>query len=304
MKEIIRITIALTISCLIAAAVMGLTFVVTAKAKKHNEHVRMQQTMLEVLGYSKAHPAPSDLRFYYVYRYVIEDGDTKCLGYMVPVERGGEENYALVVMDLKGNFLDKYDLSISPEQTDDAREREKALKAVLKPPKTFTYAETIIVAARGDRRLAYLLPGQFPGFKTFVSVMLALNPHFGILGLEITEQEEDPGLGAQIGEDYFKNQFKGKTFEKIKSIKVVKKPMPGEYKEYLERSKLQKGTLTEKQIQNIKKTYQDKDIYAITGATISSRSVTAGVRNMTKKFAYRMGKLDQVMAGQHIEVAF
>jgi electron transport complex protein RnfG len=80
--------------------------------------------------------------------------------------------------------------------------------------------------------------------------------------------------------------------------------MPGEYKEYLERSKLQKGTLTEKQIQNIKKTYQDKDIYAITGATISSRSVTAGVRNMTKKFAYRMGKLDQVMAGQHIEVAF
>ena len=50
MKEIMRITIALTVSCLIAAAVMGLAFVVTAKAKKHNEHMNVQQTMLELLG--------------------------------------------------------------------------------------------------------------------------------------------------------------------------------------------------------------------------------------------------------------
>jgi electron transport complex protein RnfG len=304
MKEIMRITIALTVSCLIAAAVMGLAFVVTAKAKKHNEHMNVQQTMLELLGYSKAHPAPSDLRFYSVYRYIIEHGETKSLGYMVPVERGGQEGYELVVMDLRGKFVEKYDLSISPEQASDAPEREKALKDVLKPPKTFTYAETIIIARRGDRRLAYLLPGEFPGFKTFISVMLALDPNFDVLGLEITEQEEDPGLGAEIGEEYFKRQFKGKTFEKIKAIKVVKEPLPEEYKKYLETSKWEEGTFTEEQIENIKKAYQDKDIYAITGATISSRSVTDGVRNMTKKFAYRIGKLDQMIASQHIEAAF
>jgi electron transport complex protein RnfG len=304
MKEIMRITIALTVSCLIAAAVMGLAFVVTAKAKKHNEHMNVRQTMLELLGYSRAHPAPSDLRFYNVYRYIIEDGDTRFLGYMVPVERGGEEGYGFVVMDLRGKFVEKYDLSISPEEAGDAPEREKALKALLKPPKTFTYAETMIIARRGDRRLAYLLPGEFPGFKTFISVMLALDPNFEVLGLEITEQEEDPGLGAEIEQGYFKHQFKGKTFEKIKAIKVVKEPLPEEYKEYLETSKWKEGTFTEEQIENIKKAYQDKDIYAITGATISSRSVTDGVRNMTKKFAYRIGKLDQVLGSQHIEVAF
>ena len=36
MKEIIKITFLLTISCVIAASAMGLTFMVTAKAKKHN----------------------------------------------------------------------------------------------------------------------------------------------------------------------------------------------------------------------------------------------------------------------------
>jgi electron transport complex protein RnfG len=278
--------------------------VVTAKAKKHNEHMNVRQTMLELLGYSKAHPAPSDLRFHNVYRYIIEDGNTKFLGYMVPVERGGEEGYELVVIDLKGNFFEKYDLSVSPEEAGEVPEREKALKAVLKPPKAFTYADTTIIARRGDRRLAYLLPGEFPGFKTFISVMLALDPNFEVLGLEIMEHEEDPGLGAEIEQEYFKHQFKGKTFERMKAIKVVKEPLPEEYKKYLETSKWEEGIFTEEQIENIKKAYQDKDIYAITGATISSRSVSDGARNMTKKFAYRMGKLDRVIASQGIGVVF
>lgn len=304
MKEIMRITIALTLSCLIAAAVMGLVFVVTAKAKKHNEHMNMQQTMLALLGFSKAHPAPSDLRFHWVYRYILAEGDTKFLGYMVPVERGGEIGYELVVIDLKGNFLQTFDLSISPEEVREAPERQKALDAVLEPPKAFAYGETTIIARRGERRVAYLLPGEFLGFKTFISVMLALDPNFNVLGLEIMEHEEDPGLGAEIEQAHFKHQFKGKTFEKIKAIAVVRQPLPEAYKKYLERSALEKDTFTERQIEDIKKAYQDEDIYAITGATISSRSVSDGVRNMTKKFAYRIGKLDRVIASQGIEALF
>ena len=42
--------------------------------------------------------------------------------------------------------------------------------------------------------------------------MLALDPQFSLLGLEILEHEEDPGLGAEIEQDYFRNQFKGKSF--------------------------------------------------------------------------------------------
>jgi electron transport complex protein RnfG len=304
MKQIIYITIALTISCLVAAAVMGLTFTVTAKAKKDNEHKNMQDAMLGLLGYSKTAPAPSDLTFHSVYRYIIDDGEAKYLGYMVPVEKGAEESYELVVLDLKGKFVEKYEVSISPEVAMEEPERETALHAVLEPPKEFVYADSTIIAKRGDKRVAYLLPGEFPGFKTFVTVMLALDPKFGIMGLEIMEHEEDPGLGGEIEQEYFKNQFKDKSFEKVRELKVVKEPLPAEFKAYLETKKWKEGMFSEEEIQKIRSKYQDKDIYALTGATISSRSVTTGVKGMVKKFAYRVEILDGVLAGQAIHATF
>jgi electron transport complex protein RnfG len=302
MREIIRITVALTISCLIAALVMGSVFIITDRAKRHNEQLNIQQTMLGLLGYGKANPAPSDLKFYTIYRYIIEDGEIKTLGYMVPVGGGGKEGYELVIIDLAGQFVDRFRLDITPESASELPERKSALKSVLKPPKRFIYADSTIIAELGDRRMAYLLPGEFPGFKTFIHVMLALDPTFTIIGLDITEHEEDPGLGGEIQEDYFKNQFKGKSFEKVKDLTVVKEPLPGEYRRYLQSDKgeaLSKGV-----IDTIRTKYLDRDIYSLTGATISSKAVTDGVKNMINKFAYRLNILDSVIERQHIPVAF
>lgn len=304
MKQILRITIGLTISCLIAAFVMGSVFTVTDKAKKRNKHQNVQDTMIGLLGYTKANPAPSDLKLYAIYRYIVEDGEEKYLGYMTPVERGMEESYQLLVITLVGKFAASYDVQISSEEAIEAPNREKALKAVLKPPKRFTYADSTFIAKLGGKRLAYLLPGEFPGFKTFISVMLALDPTFKILGLEIMEDEEDPGLGAGIEEEYFKNQFEGKTFKKVKELTVVKEPLPNEYRKYLETEKWGKGAFTQEEIARIRNKYKDKDIYALTGATISSQSVTDGVKGMIKRFAYRVGILDGVIAAQKIPVAF
>jgi len=135
-------------------------------------------------------------------------------------------------------------------------------------------------------------------------VMLALDPGFKILGLEIMEQEEDPGLGAEISQEYFKNQFKDKSFKKMKEIKVVKEPLPDEYRRFLERKKWKEGMFTREEIERIRSKYQDHDIYALTGATISSKSVTRGVKNMVKKFAYRIKILDGVIASRKLAVAF
>jgi electron transport complex protein RnfG len=300
MKEIIRITIGLTISCLIAAIVMGTVFAITDRAKKNNERVNLQETMLSLLGYSKSNPPPSNLKLHTIYRYVINDRAKKEIGYMVPVEKGGKGGYDLLIVNLKGEFEASYSLSIWPEKASEPSERQSALDAVLKPPKTFTYADSTIVADLGDKRTAYLLPGEFPGFKTFIHVMLALDPSLKIIGLDITEQEEDPGLGGEIAQPYFKNQFRGKTFEKVKELKVIKEPLPTEYKKYLEGS----GQFKAAEIDAIRSKYQYKDIYALTGATISSRSVTEGVKNMVENFAYRLKILDRVIAKQDVPVAF
>jgi len=304
MKQIIRITIGLTVSCLIAALVMGSVFVITDKAKKHNEHVNVQETMLGLLGYTKSHPAPSDLKLYSLYRYIITDGDVSMLGYVLPVVKGDGVGYQLTVMDLDGRFVSQSPLRLTPDEASESTGRTAALQEVLKPPKAFMYTDATIVANLGKKRLAYLLPGEFPGFKTFIHVMLALDPSFDILGLEITEQEEDPGLGAEIKQDYFKNQFKGKPFEKIKDLHVVKEPLPEEYKAYLEHERGNGSPIPTGELETIRSKYQDKDIYALTGATISSKAVTDGVKNMVAKFAYRINRLDAVISDQHIPVAF
>jgi len=260
--------------------------------------------MLGLLGYSESHPAPSDLKLLSVYRYLITDQGSQFLGYLIPIKKEGGTGYELLLIDLTGKLKGHFSLALSPDKAVEMSEREAALKEVLKPPNQFTYADSFIVALLGGKRLAYLIPGEFPGFKTFIKVMLALKPSFTVKGLDILEQEEDPGLGGEISQDYFKNQFVDKSFKRMKTLQVVKKPLPPEYRKYLEREKSKKGMFTREQIDEIRAKYENADIYALTGATISSRCVTTGIRNMVKKFAYRTNILDRALAQGHIPAAF
>jgi electron transport complex protein RnfG len=301
MKQILRITIGLIVSCLIAGTIMGGAYVFTAKAKKYNEHLKEQETVLGLLGYGKANPAPPALKLYSIYRYVVDEKDSKYLGYLIPVRKGGATDYAVLLLTLEGKFYAYHELNLGLERATDPTEREKALDGALKGSASFVYADETIVACMDGKRLAYLLPGRFQGFKTFIRVMLALNPSFDILGLDILEQEEDPGLGGDIGQPFFKNQFKEKTFQKIKDLDVVKEPLPEEYRKVLE---AKSGSMPEKEIQSVEEKYKDKDIYALTGATISSKAVTTGVKDMVKRFAYRIGVLDHVLASRNIPVGF
>jgi electron transport complex protein RnfG len=304
MNQIIRITVGLTISCLIAAFLMGLVFVLTAKAKKHNEQLNLQETMIGLLGYSKTKPAPSDLRLYTIFRYVIAEKEDKYLGYVIPVNLGKDVAYKLLMITLDRKLAALHDLKITPEKAMEGAERETALREVISPPRTFSYADEMVIAKLKGDRLAYLLPGEFQGFKTFIHVMLALDPSFKVLGLEIMEQEEDPGLGGEIVQDYFKNQFKDKSFQKIRDLKVIKVPLPDEYRKALEAKTKVKGALSKEELESIRSKYQDQDIYALTGATISSKAVTDGVKNMVKKFADRVEVLDHVIASQKVPAAF
>ena len=83
---------------------------------------------------------------------------------------------------------------------------------------------------------------------------------------------------------------------------MVKTPLPEEYRRALEADK--ESRLGPEEVKKIESQYQDKDIYALTGATISSRSVTNGVKGIVQKFAYRLGILDRVLKEQQIAVPF
>jgi electron transport complex protein RnfG len=279
-----------------AALVMGTAFIFTDKAKKHNEHVNVQTTMLSLLGYSDLNPAPKELKLYSLYRYIIEEKGTTYLGYMVPVTESGKESYELLKLNLEGKLMQRVPMNISPDAAAEDAERATAMKEALKTEQGIAYQDRTVVARLGDQRLAYLLPGKFGGFKTFINVILSLNPDFAIRGLEIMEHEEDPGLGAEISQNYFKNQFRNKSFERLKSLDVIKEPLPDEYRAYLNAP----DKMDKDKADAIIKQYGEKDIYALTGSTISSRSVTDGVKNMVKRFAYRIQVLNDVIADQKI----
>jgi electron transport complex protein RnfG len=115
------------------------------------------------------------------------------------------------------------------------------------------------------------------------------------------EHEEDPGLGGDIVQDFFKNQFKNKSYQKLKQLDVVKEPLPDEYRQALE---VRKGSMSAEEVQRIRAKYQDNDIYALTGATISSKAVTDGVKGMVKRFAYRVERLERVVQSQKLPAAF
>ncbi len=298
MKNIITIIIRLTLSCILAGAVMGTTYIFTSNAKKHNEHVNEQRVMFGLLGYNKTNPAPESMAMHEVYRYVVTEGETLTLGYLVPLK---EHSFSFVTIDLDGKFLAATPVDISHGLVIDNNERNKVIASTLGSEKSLRYADKTIIVTDNGQRKAYLLPGAFPGFKTFISVMLALDPSFTILGLEVMEHEEDPGLGGEIVQDYFKNQFKGKPFAVLKKLDVVKTPIPDDYLKALE---AKKSGMTEQDIATIQEQYKDKDIYALTGATISSLAVTNGAKGIVKKFAYRISILDTVLQEQKIAVPF
>jgi len=300
MKEIVKIIIGLTISCLFAGVVLGGVYVITAKAKKHNQYLDVQQTMTKLLGYDKV--VPPDLRFNHIHRYIIENGDCTCLGYMLPVKREGDEGFALLVIDLQGRLAGRYKIDIQPEKALNEQDRKQAMEKAL-DGEIVTYADTAVIATLGGRRTAYLLAGKFPGFKGFIHVMPALDSGFRILGLEILEHSEDPGLGGEIEQVYFKNQFKGRDLDHLKYLKVIKQPLPKEYKIYLEAKKPEE-IYSNADLAEIEKKYQNSDIHALTGATISSRAVTRGIKNIVKKFIYRIRILDRVISENKIPATF
>jgi electron transport complex protein RnfG len=299
MKMILTIILRLTVSCLIAGTIMGMTFIMTNKAKKANEFAREEKVVYSLLGFSKDNPIPESMGIHEVFRYLVLEGETQSLGYLVPVGGHGEGGgFTFIRISLDATFIDQSEVPLTEDKVRERGDRDAAIQKVLGESRQIRFVDQTIVVTDHGSRTAYLLHGKFPGFKTNIGIMLALNPNYSVIGLEIMEHEEDPGLGAEIEQDYFKNQFKRKDFEKIKSIEVVKKPLPDEYLEALE------GRIDEAAVVKIMEQYKDQDIYALTGATISSDAVSSGVKAMTRKFAYRLDILDKVLEEQQIVVPF
>lgn len=103
-------------------------------------------------------------------------------------------------------------------------------------------------AKKGSENAGYIVSTYGKGYSSYISILVALDPAMKVRKINILEHAETPGLGDEIEQDYFKKRLEGKSLEQLEVVKT-------------------EGT--------------DK-VQAISGATISSRAVTNGVKEGVK----------------------
>lgn len=96
------------------------------------------------------------------------------------------------------------------------------------------------IAKKDGKTIGYIVETYGKGYSSYIDILVSVNTAFTVEKIDILHHSETPGLGDEIQQPYFQDQFKGKTLAHL----VVRK-VPTEV-----------------------------DIQAISGATISSRAVT------------------------------
>ncbi|WP_415519145.1 MAG: FMN-binding protein [Desulfovibrio aminophilus] len=294
MKEFLRIALNLLVISLVSAALLGLVFTRTENIRKRNEQARLEASMGRYLD-----PTAGPAHYARIHRYLMErPGQAAAVGYVLPV-RGGGNAFLLLTPDGEA-------LSATPLDgpVDDEAERDATLARAL-PGAAAHYADSYILALDASgHRMASFIQGRTGGFKTWVHLLVALGPDGSVKGLEILRHEEDPGLGAEIEQEYFRNQFAGRTLDELRTLGVVRLPLPEDYRRGLERSRWAARGITPEQGRALCAPYGHEDIHAITGATISSRRVTEGVKRLVLAFVKRMETVESTARAAGLEPAF
>ena len=106
-------------------------------------------------------------------------------------------------------------------------------------------------AQKEGKTIAYVVPAESKGYGGAIRMLAAVTPEGKMLDYKILAHNETPGLGDKAADPKFRQRFAGKA---AKDMEVVKVP-------------------------------SDKNIQALTGATITSRAVTKGIREAVERVA-------------------
>ncbi|EAX48123.1 electron transport complex, RnfABCDGE type, G subunit [Thermosinus carboxydivorans Nor1] len=133
-------------------------------------------------------------------------------------------------------------------------QKNKAMKELVADAQEFKPVDgkTDWYAALKDGKIvAYVVPAESKGYGGAIKMVTAISPDGKVIDYKILAHNETPGLGDKAAEPKFRKQFAGKAAQ---DLEVVKTPT-------------------------------DKNIQALTGATITSRAVTKGIREAAEQVA-------------------
>ena len=133
--------------------------------------------------------------------------------------------------------------------------KQESMKALIADADSFTEIaghEGAFAAKKDGKIIGYIVPGETKGYGGRMKMLVAVTADKKVIDFTILEHNETPGLGDNAQKPAFRQQFAGKGEE---LLEVTKDPA-------------------------------NKDnIQAMTGATISSRAVTQGVKQAVETVA-------------------
>lgn len=139
--------------------------------------------------------------------------------------------------------------------------KNDAMKSLVKDADSFKEIEgkkEWFEAQKGGKTIAYVIPSESKGFGGAIKMLVAVTKEGKVIDFTILVHNETPGLGDNAQKDSFRGMFKDKGAE---DLEVTKDPS------------------------------NKKNIQAMTGATISSKAVTKGVKEAVEEVTkYAGGK--------------
>jgi electron transport complex protein RnfG len=264
--EVLRIAATMTVVCALAGAILGASFLVTHRYREAADRRAERGAILDLLQLD------SSATVLEIRQYLSADGRqvvyrTAPLG--APAERE-------IVFGLDGALLTAGPVPVS---------RSADGKRPLVP------LGRMFAATRAGAPAGFVVEGETRGYKNKIRFFIGLNSDFEIAGVRVVEHEEDPGLGAEVATRAFTGQYLGRTADDVAALTVTRDPMPEDWRAALATLARTPAARWRERNEALVERESAKPVYAVTGATISSRALTDGVRETVDHFRRRWALL-------------
>ena len=157
----------------------------------------------------------------------------------------------------------------------------------------------VFVVRRDGAPAGFVVEGESRGYKNRIRFFVGLTPSWEIAGVRVVEHEEDPGLGAEVATPWFQGQYAGRPLAAVADLDVTRDPMPEDWRQVLRGAPRSgsRAAVPDARERALREREAARPIYAVTGATISSRALTDGVRATILHFRRRWELLGPHVTG-------
>lgn len=260
--EMIRIAFSMVAVCAAGALILGGVYLGTERYAEASRKKMERDAVTQMLALD-AHATVLE-----VSQYLSPDG--AAVVYRTPAEgaaRGRE-----LVFALDGSLVKRGD-ALDPT------------------PRELLPLGRVFAARRNGAPAGFLVEGESKGYKNRIRFFVALDTSWTVQGVRVVEHEEDPGLGAEVATSWFQGQYAGRRFADVPALDVTKDPMPEDWRGALRELGRLSPTAWQDRHGAARERERNRPIYAVTGATISSRALTDGVRATVLHFRKRWERI-------------